>query len=417
MKKLILLSLTILGLLGLPHTGMADSTQVDALIRKLVEKGILTQQEALELKEEIATDEKLLREEGLKTSLPSWVQDMKFKGDLRVRYQHEQRESTNTRDRGRIRLRFGVETNVNDKLKAALGLATGTGDPRATNETLENSFEKSDVRLDYAYAQYTPADWAAVSGGKIPRPFWNPKDLIFDTDITFDGAGANLKKKINDQWEPFFNTGFFILDENSTENYDPLMYGVQPGITFSPNSQTQLKLAGAYYGFETIKNYSQLAHSSSTNTVNSSSLYVYDYDAFSVGSEIMFFNPFGLQSLPHLSLFGEYINNPNADEHDQGFLLGITIGDKKVAGPRQWQLSYNYRRLERNAVLDIFPDSDFYSGRTHVQGHEAILSYSLGKNVSLDLDYYRSAPIGGEEIDSRKATVEHLWQTDMNFKF
>ncbi len=89
------------------HAGFAATTEVDALIEKLVEKNILTRQEAIELKGEIVADAKALREEGLKESLPKWVQDMKLKGDLRVRYQNERRDSTNSRNRGRIRMRLG----------------------------------------------------------------------------------------------------------------------------------------------------------------------------------------------------------------------------------------------------------------------------------------------------------------------
>ncbi len=400
----------------------ATSTQVDSLIEKLVDKGILTKAEGIELKGEIAADEKILREEGFKQSLPPWVQDMKWKGDLRVRYQNERRDSTNSRNRGRIRFRLGMETKANEKVKVAVGVATGSGDPRSTNETLENSFEKSDIRLDYAYAQYLAIEWVSLMAGKVVSPFWVPKDLIFDSDITYDGASANFVKKLNDKWEVFFNTGFFILDENATENYDPYMYVAQPGLKVKTSPKTSLKVAGAYYGIDSIKDGSKLAHSSGTNTglTSTGGTYSHNYDPIGMGMEFAMANPcekltkFGVDEL---AFFSEYVKNTSGDEHDQGFLAGARIGAKKVAGPKQWQLSYNFRRLERNAILDIFPDSDFYGGGTHVQGHEAALSYGLGKNVSLDLDYYRAAPIGGEEVDTRQAKVENLIQTDLNFKF
>ena len=70
----------------------ATTTQVDALIEKLVEKGILDRQESIKLKSEIAEDEKIVREEGLKQSLPAWVREMKLKGDFRLRYQYEKKK-------------------------------------------------------------------------------------------------------------------------------------------------------------------------------------------------------------------------------------------------------------------------------------------------------------------------------------
>ena len=64
--------------------------------------------------------------------------------------------NTTERDRARIRFRLGAETKVNDQTKVLFGLATGGTDPRSTNQTLENSFELKDIRLDYVYAEYAP---------------------------------------------------------------------------------------------------------------------------------------------------------------------------------------------------------------------------------------------------------------------
>ncbi len=419
MKKNLSIILALLLTAGSPMLSFADVTQVDKLINKLVEKGILNKEEAMDLKQEIAADEKIAREDAMKQGLPEWVQNMKFKGDLRVRYQHEERESTNSRDRGRIRFRLGMDTKVNDQVKIAAGIATGSGDPRSTNETMENSFEKMDLRLDYANAQYTPGEWGTFTAGKMLSPFWVPKDLIFDSDISFDGGNASLKKKLFGPLEVFFNSGFFILDENASENYDPYMYVVQPGFNLKINPQTSLKLAFAYYGIDTIKGTNKLAHSSVTNTglTSTGGTYSHNYDPIGSGAELAINNPLNISLIPQFALFSEYIKNTSGDEHDQGFLIGARIGDAKVVGPKQWQLSYNFRRLERNAMLDIFPDSDFYGGQTHVQGHETALSYGLSKNVTLDLDYYHSGPIGGEEIDTREAKAENLWQADLNFKF
>ena len=163
--------------MGVSSVCFGVTTQVDALIEKLVEKGILDRQESIKLKSEIADDEKLVREEGLKQSLPSWVREMKLNGDFRLRYQYEKKKGSNTnsgntteRDRGRIRFRLGAETKVNDQTKVLFGLATGGTDPRSTNQTLENSFELKDIRLDYAYAQYAPFAWAAFLGGRMKNP-------------------------------------------------------------------------------------------------------------------------------------------------------------------------------------------------------------------------------------------------------
>jgi hypothetical protein len=70
-----------------------------------------------------------------------------------------------------------------------------------------------------------------------------------------------------------------------------------------------------------------------------------------------------------------------------------------------------YTRLEKDAFLDTFPDSDRLGGRTDVKGFEFILDYGLSPNVYLTLDYYRFDRIAAI------SDQEDLLQTDLNFKF
>lgn len=74
-------------------------------------------------------------------------------------------------------------------------------------------------------------------------------------------------------------------------------------------------------------------------------------------------------------------------------------------------LEYSYRRLEKDAWPDVFPDSDFHGGDTNVRGHEAIVNFALWKNIWLALDYYRSQRI----VDLKQK--ENLFQFDFNVKF
>ena len=70
MKRLTIL-LTALVFLSTTAVSHAATTQVDSLIEKLIDKGILTKAEAREIKQEIVGDEKALREDAMKTSLLS----------------------------------------------------------------------------------------------------------------------------------------------------------------------------------------------------------------------------------------------------------------------------------------------------------------------------------------------------------
>lgn len=408
--------------------------EVDILLRKLVEKGILSAGEAQEIKTE--TQEQVKKEiaSGRSATLPAWIQTMSMKGDFRLRYQFNHSKTinnlTNERHRGRIRLRLGIDSKVNDQLQVAVGLATGrdaglslNGDStRSTNQTFEDSFSKKPINLDYAYAKYSPLPWASLIGGKmkLDSVIWEPGDLIWDTDITPEGAALNIDKTlmVGETKLPLFaKVGLYPLDEVSGSGDDPVLYVAQAGFNGIALTDTiSAKPAIAYMYSSTKKD--TLETSSSTNSSPRN-----DFGMFSPALELSIKNPFkALQvpmlDIPYLALFGEYVQNTHTiikDKSESGFMAGVKFGAEKVAGWKDWQVRYNYARLERDAVLDILPDSDRYGGATSVRGHELMIDFGIAKNQWLSLDIYRS-----QRIPYTGATTkapETLVQLDWNMKF
>ena len=80
---------------------------MDALLDKLVDKGVLSVKEANDLREE--SDKNFSTAYAAKNGMPDWVTALKFNGDLRLRYDRITAEDPAfvTRDRFRYRLRFG----------------------------------------------------------------------------------------------------------------------------------------------------------------------------------------------------------------------------------------------------------------------------------------------------------------------
>ena len=385
--------------------------EIDILVDKLVEKEILTPVEAQiildETKQEVAKE--VAR--GKSYALPKWIQTMKLKGDLRLRYQWNKKKSSEERHRGRYRFRLGAEAKVVDNVKVGFGLATGGTDPRSTNQTMGNTFETPDIRLDYAFAEYSATPWLTFYGGKFKRKpvLWQPSDLLWDSDINPEGGAAVINKGLGSSLDLFFNTGVFVLDESSSDTSDPMMYVVQPGLDWQIVDDIKLKTAFAYYGFSGVKGAS-LNHSEETNSLDGNNHLIYDYNSINPSLELGIKNPInGL--VPYCAFFGDYIYNPDPSDNNTGYLLGLKFGDKKVKEKGQWQFKYMYRYLEKDAWLDTFPDSDFYGGKTGVKGHEAILEYGLAKNVILGFDYYYSENISG----SKKP--ENILQADLKLKF
>src|SRR5882762_11282054 len=85
----------------------AWAQSADALIDKLVEKGILTVKEANDLRED--TDKNFSQAYSVKSGMPEWVSALKFNGDFRGRF--EQNNADNpayfTRNRFRYRVQIG----------------------------------------------------------------------------------------------------------------------------------------------------------------------------------------------------------------------------------------------------------------------------------------------------------------------
>ena len=423
------IGLLIFGIIGLwiAPPSFATSTSVDALIDKLVEKGILTEKEANALELEIAGDEKMMREEGLQQGLPEWVKNAKLKGDFRLRYQYERKETdADARTRGRIRYRLGLDTKVNDQIKVGLGIASGADDPRSTNQTFTDTFEHPDVRMDLAYAEYTPLESVKLNliGGIFPRSsyLWAPTDLLWDGDVNPQGGALHWEQAFNGQWTPYLNTGVWMIDEiSSTTNdrVDPFLYYTQGGMKFKQGDWSA-NLAGIYYGFNGLKgtcpDWSAATNTGITTSSNgscSSGALRYDYDSAGVSADLALAAPFGLEVIPEVGIFGDFIANIDGDEIDDstGWSMGARFGDKKVAGPGQWQFKYIFANLGKDAFVDFTPDSDRYGGKTDVRSHEGILEYGLNKNVTLALDYYQSKRIKAAE------NPEQIIQADVNMKF
>lgn len=408
--------------------------EVDLLIQKLVEKNVLSANEAQILLDDTRQEVAKQNAKGINEMLPAWVQTTKIKGDLRLRYQTQQREAGTVRNRGRVRYRLGVETKPNDKVTVAAGLASaekqstctalpctnGVDDSRSTNTTMQNTFDRGAVRLDYAYGQFKPNTSMMFIGGKYNAlgtgALWYTTDMMWDSDINQEGASARMDILNVLGGDLFASAGYWVLDESSGLSGDPGMYYAQAGMTFPLSEPVTLKMAGTLYGVEGVQDRTNpyLLEGRATGNTVSGSRYVYDFDRVYAGSiEAVYKFPEETSSpIKMVGLFADYVNNPDPSDDNIGYAAGFKFGHNKVGAAKgDWQFKYQYVNLERDAWLDAFPDSDRYSGNTNIKGHELILDIGLSKNVSLGLDYYRSQVLEGT------ALPEHIFQADINMKF
>jgi hypothetical protein len=458
MKVWVLGIAVVVGMLFCAQGAGAASSEMDILLKILQKKGVLTEEEAgaiaTEAKQAAAEAKKAEEQKAVATKaeakeapakgadLPDWIKNTKFKGDLRLRYETRDREDDGRGEmsRGRFRLRAGLETAVADNITAGFGLISGTGDLRTGNQTFTGTFNKKDVWIDNAFVRYAPVKWFSLTGGKFVNPFYQPGEMLIANDINMEGAAARLETMIAPSVNLSFNTGGFIMDDRSTSTttntrQDPMLYVFQPGIKWDITKETAVRFAPAYYVFSGIDGKTVLTPSnttlSRTNTaVGATSsvpgIYAYNYSAINWAGDIGFRKPFGLDFIPYFSIMAGYIENPDPSRDNIGYLAGFTVGYQDVKKFGDWSLEYTYRRLEKDAWFDLFPESSFYNGNTNVAGHRVRVLFGLTKNTAVGLNMYNTWKIrnysptystGVPNSTRDQQGEEYLFQADLTVKF
>ena len=436
MKKIMLVLFITAGILAANITNVW-SGEMDILVNKLVEKGILTPHEAqivlAEAKEEAAKD----LAKGQAITAPSWTQKIKLKGDVRYRNEISDPGAGKNSYRQRIRARAGIIGQVTDTVEAGIGIATGSnGDNsgRSTNQTLQGEFGSYDLNLDYAYIKWEPKldslEAAMLEGGKFKNPFYVPGDLLWDSDLRFDGAAGNLKyspgKDFGIPLDLYLNGGFFIIDYLSgSYEKNPYMGAIQGGIGSSVEGVADWKAFITYYDFINIQNTKAPGLPPVSGIANSEGDYAHDYNVLGLSGQATFHfleqQDLGTFSKP-VTLFADYAYNTTGgtDKWDgfnkkNAWQIGAKIGEKKFKKFGDWRAVYNFRSLDRNAFPAQFPDADFARGTTDAYGHEVIFSLGLAKDWWLEFDYYmfRDKTNGTDPNDK----WGQLFQADINVKF
>ena len=341
-----------------------------------------------------------------------WVKSIKISGDLRYRYEMIDEEGSDNRNRNRIRARLGITGKVTDDVEVGLRLATSEpfssdkGDPISTNQTLDDAFSKKSIWLDLAYFKWSPKDSGLnIFGGKMEIPFYRAgsNQLIWDSDLTPEGIAVQYTKSLGGSDEFFANGGGFWINEVSG-GADTGLWGIQGGLKHTFTDKSMLTGGASYYSYGNIENSGALIGSGFQGNSNSAGRYVSDYDIAEVFGEY----GFKLGQTP-AAAFASYVKNTSAStSQDTGWLAGGKLGKCQDLG--SWELSYDYRDIEADAVLGALNDSDFIGGGTNGKGHRFGFTYQLAKNLQGALTYFLDDK-GNDSHDYNRL------QADLVFKF
>ena len=428
--------------------GAARAQSSDALLNKLVSKGVLTAQEAEELKkEQDAASDKAYRS---KTGLPDWVNQLKLYGDVRGRFDKIYFENnqnglpTTDRNRYRYRLRAGVTATMKDDFELGFRLTSGDGvgafggNTLSGNSTMQDNGSKKGIYVDLAYGKWSPLHHGPWTGGitigKMENPFAN-SDMVWDPDYTPEGGAIQVGYKINDQHSLKVSGAAFILDElnqGAGASRDPVLWGAQARWDGKWTKQLNSSLGFAYYTISDKENLGNAAVENLNfgNTRNAAGNLVYNYNPIVVDAAVTYLlpaSPVYPGEFP-VKLWGEYINNPSAPNRDDGYTGGVTFG--KAGKKRAWEVGYRYERLEGDAWYEEFVNDDFgafaqaaqansglgngYRSGTNMKGHIIKASYSLSDAFTLSITYYLTELIhklpAGSESGTGRVFVDAMWK-------
>jgi len=349
-------------------------------------------------------------------AVPAWVDHVKVSGDVRLRLEQiDDASKDDTRTRERIRARLGLEGQVTDRLLAAFQLATGNDDPVSSNQSFGEAFSRKGFGLDLAYLRYQPLDGLKLHlyGGKMPKPFLSVADLVWDGDLNPEGAAATLELPL-DGIDLLLSTGAFWVDEDSDSDSDDRHLVTGQAALRLPVGDFSLLLGSGVYAYANLEGGPLLSDSAkgfgnSTRNIGSEEepdlVYAEDFVEVEAFTELSG----KVRDVP-VSLHAQYVVNTEAAGDDTGYLVGAKLG--KASKPGTFEFGYNYRSLERNAVVGAFTDSDFIGGGTNGEGHKLTLGYGLAKNVQLGGTLFLNA----KDPDG-KDTDYTRWMVDLAAKF
>lgn len=273
---------------------------------------------------------------------------------------------------------------------------------------------------------------------------------------------------------PVYNTDFNFASNQPAKfkSYDKYLFAVQGGLDWKPTPDWNFKAAVAYYYFYNIEGkrstpYTPQTSSDASDTDNSRPAFAQKGNTYMAIRDIIpdasndfgainQWQYFGLASKfenlavtarldyngfepVQVSIVGEWITNlafnkslintmavnnrGPLDTEEINAALGEfegsgnawyiegRVGTPALAKRWDWLLSFGYRWIGSDAVVDGFNDSDFGLGGTNMKGFTAAGALSLSSNVWLSLRWMGSDSIAGPQYKV------NIFQLDINSRF
>jgi len=457
------------------------NTQADALINKLVQKGILTDKEAKDIVAETSTNSNYASlASASKWKLNNAIKGIELFGDLRFRYEYRAVENPSLglsgssnrdyyRERFRYAFRLGLRGDLFDDFYYGLRLETSAnprspwltfGDDTASTPSAKNS---DGVNVGQAYLGWRPTSWYEMTVGKMPMPLV-VTPMIWDSDINPEGAVEKFKTTFGPV-DVFANFGQFLYQDSNPDHglpsSDTFMLAWQIGATAHITKDISAKVAPVIYNYTGVGSGSGLnhpftgegdIHGLNTNTANS-------FNQSGINDLLILEVPFELNwkiGKYGSRLFGDFAYNFEGNDRaraafeatqngpasiralphpftgeDKAYQVGVGFGNLglvygQTAKKNTWEARAYWQHVEQYAADVNLLDSDFFEGRSNLEGVYGALAYSITDSIIGTVRYGYANRInkelgtGGNNPDLPTLNPirnYHLLQLDVTWRF
>lgn len=408
----------LVGVLALSYAGVAGAEGRVPLEDLLVEKGVLSKDEAASVQWK---------------KFSSSLDRLTFSGDIRLRHESFYNTTADDRHRQRFRLRLGADLKL-ETITVGIRLASGTGEQVSTNQSFDNLSSQKALWIDRAYIRWQGESmrWLSLTGGRMPNPFFTvyTSDVFWDEDFNPEGVAENMKFKLGGT-ELFVNLAQIVLDEDSggKPDTDQWLYGQQVGVKVSPMKDLATTFALAYYNAVNVAfpngtlSQGVVQSGNSRCDVNTpppnappgcvANQLLNDYNVVDVTAMV----GFKVMALP-VSVMADYVTNTadtedstGAETENSGYQAGFILG--KASDPQTWEVAYFYKQLGTDATLADIADSDFGPGGTGRKGSIVWAAYNPNKVIQFKMKYFKTKL---EDDQAAPDDINRL-QADLSVKF
>jgi polyhydroxyalkanoate synthesis regulator phasin len=470
-KTLKKMTAVVAGLVAMTFAAVAQDS--GALVDALVKKGILSDQEAEEIRADLTKE--FSQTPAGKLNLSSSVTQLRIYGDARVRYQWENKtDQTGSsaqngnadRSRYRYRVRLGAEYALTDKFKTGIRLETSKASD-STNNNYGGYFDKNgdEAYIGLAFLEYDDtssapfgiADNFNVRLGKHQSPFMLSQ-AWWDSDINPEGLSERIGWKdvgVKGLDVSLIGGQYIVSEENNSSTFgsigqvgggdDGFLFVGQSKVDYSFTNKSKLSIApmfivesqGTFNNQEngsigtSITNPGGTASVSTTQLDNENStaalgnLFVlalpveYTWKMFNLPNKVYGtygHNLEGNRRLKDVGVSNATIRRLAKGGQNSFWNVGYDIGENKKKG--DWKAGVEYRWVEAGAYTTNLSDSDFAKNEFNQQGVVVNVTYNFTDFLTGSATWMHSNDIDqGIDVSTSDAATVDLLQLDVSWRF